>query len=305
MRDAPGQMFLTGLSRTSPSNGPAISATRFVPDLDHYRGSFGGRVWPLWLDAEGTVPNVVPGVLDLLGERLGRAADGQAFFAYVAAVTANVAYTTRFAEDLLMPGLRLPLTTDRALFEEAVSVGKRVLWLHTYGERFDDGQMGPSPGAPRVESGRRPQVVVTIPDDEAGMPEEISYDPATRELSVGRGRIGPVEPAVWAYEVSSMKVLKHWFDRRKREPDGRRSSPLDAVVNTTWDPDWTSELLETLNVLTLLVDLEPTQAALLERITSGPLITVDDLVRGGVTVAERPTPAAPGRASPQLFEIDT
>jgi hypothetical protein len=137
------------------------------------------------------------------------------------------------------------------------------------------------------------------------MPDLIDYNAATRELSVGVGRIAPVEPAVWDYEVSGMKVLKHWFDRHKREPDGRRSSPLDAVVNTTWDPDWTSELLETLNVLTLLVDLEPTQAALLERIMSSPLITVDDLVRGGVTVAERPTPAAPGSAVPQLFEIDT
>jgi hypothetical protein len=180
-----------------------------------------------------------------------------------------------------------------------------VLWLHTYGERFGDGQMGHPPGVPRVGHGRRPQVVVTIPDDETGMPEEISYDPATRELAVGTGRIGPVEPAVWAYEVSSLKVLKHWFDRRKREPDGRRSSPLDALVNTTWDPDWTSELLETLNVLTLLVDLAPTQAALLERIISGPLITLDDLMRSGMTVVERPTPAAPGRAAPQLFEIDT
>jgi len=137
------------------------------------------------------------------------------------------------------------------------------------------------------------------------MPEAIDYEATTRELLIGAGRIGPVEASVWTYEVSGMKVLKHWFDRRKREPDGRRSSPLDAVVNTTWDPDWTSELLETLNVLTLLIDLEPTQATLLERIMSGPLITLDDLVRSGVTVVERPTPAAPGRASPQLFEIDT
>lgn len=305
IRDAPGQIFLTGLSRTSPSNGPAVSATRFVPDLDHYRGSFGGRVWPLWLDVEGTVPNVVPGVLDLLGERLGRAVDGKAFFAYIAAVAANVSYTSRFARDLLVPGLRLPLTGDRSLFDEAISLGKRVLWLHTYGERFAESLGGPLAGVPRAEAGRRPQVVVTIPDSETGMPDLIDYNAATRELSVGVGRIAPVEPAVWDYEVSGMKVLKHWFDRRKREPDGRRSSPLDAVVNTTWDPDWTSELLETLNVLTLLVDLEPTQAALLERIMSSPLITVDDLVRGGVTVAERPTPAAPGRAVPQLFEIDT
>jgi hypothetical protein len=305
IRHAPGQVYLTGLMAHSPSSGPALSATALVPDLHHYKGSFGGRAWPLWLDAEGTVPNVVPGVLDLLGERLGRAVDGRAFFAYIAAVTASPAYTVRFARDLLTPGLRLPLTADRSLFEETFSVGKRVLWLHTYGERFGDSPADRPSGSPRVDVARRPRVVTTIPDDEGGMPEAIDYDATTRELLIGTGRIGPVEGSVWTYEVSGMKVLKHWFDRRKREPDGRRSSPLDVVVTTTWDPDWTSELLETLNVLTLLVDLEPTQAALLERIMSGPLVTLDDLVRGGVTVAERPTPAAPGSVAPQLFEIDT
>jgi hypothetical protein len=304
VREARAQVFLTASHDRTPTGGPALTATSLVPDLHHYHGR-GGRAWPLWLDAEGMIPNVVPGVLDLLGERLGRAVDGRAFFAYIAAVTASPAYTVRFARDLLTPGLRLPLTADRSLFEETVSVGERVLWLHTYGERFDDSPADRPSGPPRVDVARRPRVVTTIPDDEEGMPEAIDYEATTRELLIGAGRIGPVEASVWTYEVSGMKVLKHWFDRRKREPDGRRSSPLDAVVNTTWDPDWTSELLETLNVLTLLIDLEPTQAALLERIMSGPLITLDDLVRSGVTVVERPTPAAPGRASPQLFEIDT
>jgi hypothetical protein len=262
VRDAPGQLFLTGLMGHTPSNGPALTASALVPDLHHYKGNFGGRAWPLWLDADGTVPNVVPGVLDVISVRLGRAVGGQDLFAYVAAITANVAYTSRFAEDLLVPGLRLPLTADRSCFEEAISLGARVLWLFTYGQRFDDSSAGRPHGLPRVEGTRRPQVTVAIPDTQAGMPEGIDFDPVKQELAVGAGRIAPVELAVWEYEVSGMKVLKHWFDRRAREPSGRRSSHLDSIFAKTWNPEWTTELLETLNVLTLLIDLAPTQADL-------------------------------------------
>lgn len=61
-------------------------------------------------------------------------------------------------------------------------------------------------------------------------------------------------------------VVRRWFDRRKREPEGRRSSPLDDVVARTWEPEWTEELIDLLNVLTLVVELEPTQEALLARV---------------------------------------
>ncbi len=119
---------------------------------------------------------------------------------------------------------------------------------------------------------------------------------------MGAGRITPVEPNVWAYEVSGMRVVKRWFDRRKKDPDGRRSSPLDALVPTTWDPAWTTELLELLNVLTLLVDLEPAQADLLARIAAGPLVTVADLTTAGLLpVTGRPTIEQPVRRQTELF----
>ena len=147
IRQAPGQLFLTASHDRTPTGGPALTATCLLPDLHHYHGR-GGRAWPLWLDTGGNAPNVVPGVLDLLSIRLGRAVGGQDLFAYVAAVTANAAYTTRFAQDLLVPGLRLPLTADRSCFEEAISLGARVLWLLTYGQRFDDLSTGRPHGAP-------------------------------------------------------------------------------------------------------------------------------------------------------------
>ncbi len=57
------QVYLTALSRTSPTSGPAITFSAAIPDLDHYHGR-GGRAYPMWLDEQGSEPNVRPGLLD-------------------------------------------------------------------------------------------------------------------------------------------------------------------------------------------------------------------------------------------------
>ena len=114
------QLYMTMLSRTAPRKGAAATIAALPPDHDHYRGSFGGRVHPLWRDPDGTSPNVTPGLLDHLSARLGRRVDAAELYAYVTAVLANPAYTERFTEDLATPGLRVPLTADEATFTEAV-----------------------------------------------------------------------------------------------------------------------------------------------------------------------------------------
>ncbi len=148
VRSAPGQLHLTVLSRTSPSSGPAASATCLIPDLDHFRGSFGGRAFPLWLDAAATKPNLVPGLLDHLAGLYGTAPAPTEVFAYLAALLASPAYVATYADDLTTPGLRVPLTADAALFGEAAALGAQVLWLHTYGERFRDPAAGGRRGRP-------------------------------------------------------------------------------------------------------------------------------------------------------------
>lgn len=294
--NAPSQCFLTALAAHSPSNGPATSFTTFVPDLHHYRGSFGGRAFPLWLDSNGTRPNVAPGLLEHLAVLCGTQVTGPDLFAYIAAVTAHPAYIDRYRGDLRTPGLRIPLTADPALFRRAVDLGSRVLWLHTYGKRYVDPALDRPAGPPRVSGPDRPLVADAIPDTEDGMPEAIEFDDATGTLHVGSGRLTGVTAAMWEYETSGYKLIRRWFARRKRDPDGKRSSPLDDVVARTWDSDWTTELIDLLNVIALLVDMEPDQHALLGEIADGPLITVDDLTAVGVLpMSERPNVEKPPR----------
>ena len=208
--------------------------------------------------------------------------------AYIAAVTAHPAFCDRFEDDLRTPGIRVPLTANPDTWASAVDIGRRVLRLHTRGQRFNpDGQ------APRAGDDVRPLLQVPIPD--SPLPDDLTYDPQTRELHVGDGVIAPVDPRVVNYEVSGMNVLRKWFGyRRATRPQARgEQSPLDDIRPTSWPPEYTSDLLDLLNVLTLLVEIEPEQADLLEDVMSGPRITVDDLTDAGVLPVPEPARSLP------------
>ncbi|MFF0835210.1 MULTISPECIES: type ISP restriction/modification enzyme [unclassified Streptomyces] len=101
-----------------------------------------GCARPLHRNAAGTLPNVTPGLLPLLAGRLGIPVVAEDLLAYIAAIASHPEYTARFQEDLEVPGARIPLTAAPCLWERAVAIGRRVLWLHTYGERYADETAG-------------------------------------------------------------------------------------------------------------------------------------------------------------------
>jgi hypothetical protein len=255
--------------------------TQSVPDHDHFKGSAGGRVFPLWQDAAATKTNITPEVLAALSKVYGGAPDPVDVFAYVAALLAHPAYTDRFHKDLVRPGLRVPLTAEKALFEEAATLGREVIWLHTFGERLSEGRPA---GPPRLATPPRVLDGHGIPATPEGFPDTIGYDADMQALKVGTGRIGPVPPAVWAYEVSGKQVLTQWFSYRKKNRerpiigDRRKPSPLGDIQPDHWLAEYTTELLNVLNVLGRLVELEPRQADLLDRIVEGPLVPAGKVV---------------------------
>lgn len=275
------QVYFSALMAHVPSSGPAISATAYIPDLHQYKGSFGGRVFALWKDADATESNVSPAVVAALTKAFGAPVDPVDVFAYVVALLAHPAYTKIFAADLVRPGLRVPLTASAALFAEAAKLGREVIRLHTFGERFAT-QDPPVP--PRVaKDGPVIPKEGAIPSTPDGFPDTIDYDPVKRRLLVGTGFIDNVPPAVWSYEVSGKQVLRQWFSYRKKHRerpqigDRRPPSPLGDIQPDHWLPEYTSELINVLNVLALLVELEPKQADLLSRIVDGPLIPASKL----------------------------
>jgi hypothetical protein len=277
----PGQVFLTAPMDRNPTNGPSLTVSEVIPDLHHYAGR-GGRVFALWRDSDGTQTNVTASALVALTKLYGSTPDPVDVFAYVAGLLAHPAYTDRFKADLIRPGLRVPLTADKVLFAEAAALGREVIWLHSFGKSFADGRPA---GPPRLPPGRRPEVLAGqgIPSTPEGFPDSIDYDAGQQQLKIGTGRIGPVPPAVWAYQVSGKQVLRQWFSYRKKNRerpqigDRRPPSPLGDIQPDHWLPEYTEELLNVLNILGLLVDLEPRQADLLKRVVDGPLVTPEKL----------------------------
>jgi hypothetical protein len=304
------QVYLTTLSRTSPSTGPAITFTGLVPDLDHYKGSFGGRVLPLWRDQTASVPNMPPKLLAVLAQKYGVDASAEDLIAYIAAIAAHPAFTARFQEDLSTPGLRIPLTSDEGTFAEATDLGRTVIWLHTFGERMSDPQKGRPAQPPRLPPSKRPRVPAAgaIPQEPAEMPDSINYDASKRRLLLGRGYVENVEPGVWLYEVSGKQVLLQWFSYRKANRarpiigDRRAPSLLASIQPDHWLAEYTTELINVLNVLGWLVELEPVQAALLERVCAGPTISSEELrAAGAFQVPTQPKRRVPKSSGPGLF----
>lgn len=280
---SPKQVYFGSLHTETLANGAAVVATEAFPDLNFFHGR-GGRITPLFRDAAGTDPNVTAGLLDALGEAHGAPPSAEDLAAYVYAILGGQSYTRRFWNELETPGPRVPITKDGATFAEAAALGRKLVWLHTYAERFRSAERGDEvpPGAARIIKG--------VSDGQARYPEAFAYDPATREIIVGDGRFGPVAPEVWEFEVSGLKVLQSWLGYRMKKRAGKKSSPLDDIRPERWTARMSDELLELLWVLEATLAMEPDLAAILDRVISSSCFASSDLPTP--TAAERKAPGA-------------
>lgn len=78
---------------------------------------------------------------------------------------------------------------------------------------------------------------------------------------------------------------------RRRPP-----SPLNDIGPDGWPASYTTELLGLINVLGLLVKLEPQQADLLKRIVNGAVLSHAQLSERGAFAATEPKKAAPQKS---------
>lgn len=295
----PGQVFVIEQHRHQFDGGPGLVFSALIPDFDMFNNR-GGRALP-YLHPDGST-NLAPGLLTALSSLLETAVDAADVLAYLAGVTAHAGFTGTFADELTTPGVRVPITNDAALWSEAVMLGREVLWLHSYGEVFANAGERPA-GDIRLPANdpRRPLALTAID----GIPERIEYDNDARTVFLGSGAWGPVDPAVWQYTVGGKQVLKSWFNYRKAEPGGRRSSSLDDLHITSWPSEWTAEFTDLLTVLTRLVDLEPAQEELLGRILAFDLITAKELAVAGTRWPTRKSDRVPRKAlEPEVGTLD-
>ncbi|ORW08545.1 MULTISPECIES: type ISP restriction/modification enzyme [Mycolicibacter] len=270
----PGQVFTVEQHAEPISDGPGTVFSALIPDAHHFNGR-GGRTLPL-LHPAGR-PNLAKGLLGALSTISERELSAHDLLAYIAGVTAHPGFTEHFTDELETPGIRIPITTDPNLFQQAIEIGRHVIWLHTYAERFTDTH-GSDVRYPAGDSRRITNLTAVN-----AMPSAMTYDPDTATIHLGGGSFGPVPQSVWDYTVGGREVLKSWFNYRKANPTGRRTSPLDDINATTWPTEWNGELIDLLSVLSRLVEGEPAQAALLDAILAKPVASYADLAAAGVT----------------------
>jgi hypothetical protein len=284
------QLYLTSLFTSALGFGPAAVVAADLPDLHHFRGSFGGKdIIPLWRDANAREPNITDGILPLLGQVYGEPVLPEDLFAYAYAVLASSAYTMRFNSELIEPGPRLPLTRDVCLFRQSVELGRRLVAHHTFGRLWAPAEW--KGHVPRGEA----RITRPIPGTPEGYPETFRYDSVNRRLHVGEGMFEPVVPEIWNFTVSGYEVVKSWLGYRKKEGAGRASSQLDELRPQVWTAEMTGELLELLWVLEATVGLFPALEANLDSIIQSKLFHTQEL----------PQPSADLRSSVQPKASDT
>ncbi|MFJ8791663.1 type ISP restriction/modification enzyme [Streptomyces sp. NPDC102462] len=246
------QVFAVETAAEGP--GPVLLATSLLPALRP------GRIRPLYRRPGGREPNLAPGLLEHLGAGLGSTPSPLDLLAWTLAAA--------------RPGPAVPLTRDAELWSRGVRLGRRLLWLmRRDGER------------PKLPGGRRPYVRAPLPP----RPLAVRYDRDEECLHLDEGRVAPVPPAAWDFEVAGVRVLEQWFTARTAQPE---PGTLAAVRPATWPQSWTSELLELITVLTLLAELGPEQAEL----TVGSPITAAELRAAAVL----PPPASSRRPASVL-----
>ena len=226
---------------------------------------------PLYRDRGGNEPNVAGGLLDFLGTEYNRTTAPEDLAAYVYALLGGQSYTRRFWNELETPGPRVPITKDGELFAEAAALGRHLIWLHTYAERFRGDDRGST-----VPAGLA-RCTAPVSDDPVLYPEDFAWIEAEQAIRVGTGMFGPVARAIWEFEVSGLKVVHSWLDYRKRKRAGKKSSALDNIRPERWTARMSEEFLELLWILEATLAMEPDLERTLDRVVLGPCFLASDL----------------------------
>jgi predicted helicase len=267
------QIYLTSLLTKPLGNGPAVTACAEMPDLDHFSGRGAKDIVPLYRNAADNEPNILPGLLNVLAKAYGQEVTQDDFLAYVYGILANNAFTERYAKELASRELRVPITSDAILFTKVRDIGAKLLWLHTYGQRYVS-EDRPRGQLPKGEA----RCTKPVPADKGNYPETFDYDDATKTLhvgaGVGAGVFAPIAPEVYNFEVSGLKVVQSWLGYRMKKPKGKKSSALDEILPEKWTGDFTTELLELLWILEATTVLYPTQANLLSEVAKKRTIRI-------------------------------
>lgn len=173
---------------------------------------------PLAEDERAATPNLDPAWLARLRDAYGAAWSPEALLGYLYAVLGSEAYRSRFAGQLQDDFARIPLTSDRELFEAVAELGSRLVGLHL---------LETVPTAVPLLQG--------VGDLTVG--ERPRHDPATQRLLINPTQyLEPVSAETWQTKIGGYQVLALWLrNRRGRRLSGDEARELARIAGTLAD----------------------------------------------------------------------
>lgn len=271
-----GQIFISEFPSGYPGEGSPLLFNPGIPDYNSLNGR-AGRTYPVKTPSGGY--NLPEGLVGALEDAIGVKVKPEDVTYYIAGVLGHRGFEKRFRENMQNIGARVPVTANPQIFRTVVDLGKKVVWCHTAGASGDwDGQKKVTQSLPDLDLPRKCTAVMG-----PGMPNTLpKYNPETETLTFGTGVWPNVSQEVRGYMVGGKNIIDTWAGRRLAKPKGKKTSPLDSIVPTVWEDDWTTEFTELLCTLTRLVSLEGNQEEVLDQIVGGELLTQEDLRSKGV-----------------------
>ena len=256
--------------------GAAVHTTNLVPqNLMFTSGS--ERVYPTY-QPDGR-ENTAPGLVEALSALYGVDVAPNDVAAYITAVTAFPGYQERFEEELNVPTIRVPFTSDPKLWELAVGIGQRIIALSTADRTRLDTDVCALGGVSSVIAweaahgtdpiGGRVSQWVKLRDGD--------------KLVVGGNVFTGVTQDILNYRIGNAQIVKKWLERRLSTPYGKSMSPLDKIMPDEWESEWSVELFKLLQTIEALIAIEDEQQELLDKVMAGELLTRGVLEKAGVT----------------------
>jgi hypothetical protein len=181
--------------------GPTVWAHGLLPDYHAFRGR-GGYAFPLYdRRPNKNASNISPALIASLSAAYGGPVTPEDVFDAILCLLSATSYSLRFAEDLEDVFPHVPFPARRAIFEDALRVGREIRAVETFARR---------PG----EAYRRPAFVRVATQPQGALAPVEYADGAITLCGDGSGRITGLPLSVWNFSVSGYRVLPRWLEAR-------------------------------------------------------------------------------------------
>ena len=192
--------------------------SRWITEVKCAEATTGSCLFPLYLYPtegemqfeEGRRPNLNPEFISAFSDKPGLkfVSDGKGdltetfgpedVFNYAYAVFHSPTYRSRYAEFLRIDFPRLPLTSDKELFNALVAKGAELVALHL------------------MESPALNNFITRYPVAGSNTVEKVSYDENTRRVYINKTQyFEGVPPEVWNFHIGGYQVCQKWLKDRK------------------------------------------------------------------------------------------